>query len=187
MPADLELKPAVRSLDAADMDETRRGGHIAPDGDRRELDAGRQHRGKARAHRVADVDDRMLEAGELKQPRLGVGIALHGLVVVEVIAAQVAERGDPHPHAVDALLVESVRGDLHRNMCRAGIGERTQLPVQRDDVGRRQSAARDVRREAGAKRAHISAAPRKLRGCRGEEPGAGRLAVRARDARHREP
>jgi hypothetical protein len=74
-------------------------------------------------------------------------------VVVEVIAAQVAERGDPHPHAVDAPLVESMRGDLHRNVCCAGIGERAQLPVQRDDIGRRQSATGDVRREAGAERA----------------------------------
>ena len=162
-------------------------GTAPPIGDRRQLDAGRQQRGKARAHRVADVDDRVLEPGQLEQPRLRVGVALHGLVVVEVIAAQVAECSDPHPHAVDALLVERVRGDLHRDVRRAGIRERAQLPVQRDDVGRRQRAARDVGREAGAERAEVGAAPREARGRRREEPGAGRLAVRARDARDREP
>ena len=89
---------------------------------------------------------------------LGLGVALHVAVVVEVVAAQVAERRDPHAHAVDAPLVERVRGDFHRDVGRAGVGKRAQLPVQRDDIGRRQRPALEVRREAGAQRAEVGAA-----------------------------
>ena len=63
MPADLELEAAARSLMRPTWMKARRGGRIAPTAIAVSSTPDDQRRGKARAHRVADVDDRMLEAG----------------------------------------------------------------------------------------------------------------------------
>ena len=185
--ADVELEAAVRGAYPADVHEARGRGRRAADRDRGQLDARRQRRGKAGADRVADVDDGVFEAGQAEQPRLRLGIALHRAVVVEVVAREVAERGDAQAHGVDAALVERVRGNLHRDVARAGVRERAQLPVQRDDVRRGQRTARHPRRKSRAERAEVRAATREAPGRRREQPCAGRLAVGAGDARDGEP
>ena len=119
-------------------------GAAAADRDRGQRDAGRQRRRELRADGIADVDHGVLEAGQPEQPLLGPRVALHRAVVVEMVAAQVAERRDPHAHAVHAALVERVRGDFHRDVARLGVVQRPQLAVQRDHVGRRQGRARDL-------------------------------------------
>ena len=157
-------RPRSAARVRADVHEARGRGRLAADRDRGQLDACRQRRGKARAHRVADVDHGVLEAGQPEQPRLRLGIALHRPVVVEVVARQVAERGDAHAHGVDAALVERVRGHFHRDVRRAGVRERAQLPVQRDDVRRGQRAA--VRPAAEIPRRACRGTRRAARGAR---------------------
>ena len=187
VPADIELETAVRGPDPADVHETRGRGHFAADCDRDQLDAGGQRGCKSRANRVADVDDGVFQAGQPEQARLCLGITLHRPVIVEVVPRQVAERGDAQAHGVDAALVECVRGHFHRDVARAGVRERAQLPVQRDDVRRGQRPARHLRRKSRAERAEVGAALREAPGRRGEQPRAGRLAVGAGDAGDREP
>ena len=59
-----------------------------------------------------------------EQPQLGVEIVLERRVIVEMIARQIGEGGGGQAHAVEPLLVEPVRGGLHRQMRDAGVGER---------------------------------------------------------------
>ena len=160
--ADVELEPAVRgpSIRRDVHERAAAKGASPPTATAVSSTPARQRRGKARAHRVADIDDGVLEPGQPEQARLRLGIALHRPVVIEVVARQVAERGDAQAHGVDAALVEGVRGHFHRDVARAGVRERPQLPVQRDDVRRRQRAARDLRRKSRAERAEVGAAPR---------------------------
>ena len=187
MAADLEFDAAGGGMHARDVDETRRCRSFPTDGDRRQLDAFGKRCSKTRAHRIADVDHRMFESRQAEKACLCVRVALHRAVVVEMIAAEIAEPRHPHPHAIDATLVERVRGDFHGDVGRAGVGERPQLPVQRDDVGCRERSAIDARRESRAERAEVGAAPREALHGAGQEPGAGCLAVRTRDARDGQP
>ncbi len=59
----------------------------------------------------------------LEQDQLGGEIRVLGRVIVHVIARQIGEAADRHTHAVDAMLVEAVRGGLHREMRDAVLGE----------------------------------------------------------------
>ena len=156
--ADFELEAALGRVDPADVDESPRDRRLAAHGDRREFDAGPKRGGEARADRVAHVDHRVLETGQPEQALLGLGVALHRPVVIEVVAAQVAECRDPHPHAVDPALVERVRRHFHRDVRRARVGERAQLAMQRDDIRRGQRPALHRRRETVTERAEVGAA-----------------------------
>ena len=50
-----------------------------------------------------------------EQPRLGLAVGLHRGVIVQMVAAQVGERGRVEAHAVDPALIERMRGHLHRD------------------------------------------------------------------------
>ena len=163
------------------------GRTLAADRDGGQRDAGSKCLGKSRAHRITGVDDGMLEPRHAEQALLGERITLDADVVIEMIAAQIAECGDAQSHAVDASLVECMRRDFHGDVGRPGIRQRAQLPVQRDDIGCRQCGTREFRRETRAKCAEIRAAASGSVGGVREQPGAGGLAIGAGHARHCEP
>ena len=71
---------------------------------------------------IVHVDDRgdafVVQEEELL---LGLEVVLHGVVVIQVLAAQVREDGDVEAHPPDPLLLEGVGGDLHQAMGGAGL------------------------------------------------------------------
>jgi hypothetical protein len=71
-----------------------------------------------------------------KEPQLGRQIGLHARVVVEVVAAEIAEGGGPQAHAVEPVLVEAVRGGLQGQMRNALGRQLRQRLVQGHRVGR---------------------------------------------------
>ena len=75
-----------------------------------------------------------------EQPQLGGEVILFRRVVIHVVARQVGEAGGGEPDAVEALLVEPVRGGLHRQMGDAVRRQPRQSLMQRDRIGRRQRA-----------------------------------------------
>ena len=82
--------------------------------------SGRATRASSSAEAVVEIDHGVLQAGPVKQPRLGRAVALHGAVVVEVVARKIGEqRGRRRLDAVHPALVEAVGGDFHRDTVRA--------------------------------------------------------------------
>ncbi len=75
-----------------------------------------------------------------EEPRLGVEIGVHALVVVEMVARQIGEGRRAELEAVEAELVEAVARRLERDMVDAAPREHLQLAVQRDRVGRGERA-----------------------------------------------
>ena len=65
------------------------------------------------AERVTDVDDSVIEAGRMKQPRLGGSIVRQGLVIVEMVTGQVREHRRMEAHAVHPALIQRMRGHFH--------------------------------------------------------------------------
>ena len=88
------------------------------------------------AEGIVDVDHHPFEPGPVEQPRLGVGIAFHVAVVIEMIARQIGQHRHIENGAIDAPLRQAMRRYLHCT-CR-----RTLLPIERktllqfDGVGR---------------------------------------------------
>ncbi len=75
-----------------------------------------------------------------EQRRLGFEVVLHREVEIEVVLTQVGEHGDVVAVAVNAMLDEGMRGDLHRHRHPAGLAGRRQLPLQVGSLRRRASA-----------------------------------------------
>src|SRR5690606_25363341 len=103
---------------------------------------------KLPAEVAVDVHDPLLELTLEEQPRLHLAVRAHVAVIVDVIAAQVGEERRIKLHAVDAVLLERVRGDLDRRRLRAAIREPGELAVQLDARGRRERALLERRLEA---------------------------------------
>ncbi len=128
----------------------------------------RQHAQSARAARVdhgprfrmiGGDDGRAVGRDKLgEQPQLGGEIVFDGRVIVHVVSAEIGERRDPHAHAVEAMLIETVRGGLQRQMRDALARDVVERPVQRDRIGRRQ------RPVDGARRTHQTDRPDAGRG-----------------------
>ena len=76
----------------------------------------------------------------LEQDQLGGEISLLGRVVVHVVARQVGEATDRHAHAVDAVLIEPVRGGFHREMRDAVFRQPVERASELDRIGRRERA-----------------------------------------------
>ncbi len=97
---------------------------------------------------IVHVDDRgdplVVQEEELL---LRLEIILHGMVVVEVLAAQVREDGDIEADAPDPLLFQRVGGDLHQAMGGAGPDHLGEHPLNVGGLGRRPGR---LRPEAGA-------------------------------------
>ena len=77
-----------------------------------------------------------------EQAQLGVAVVLDRRMVVEMIARQVGEAAGGDAHAVEAVLIEPVRGGLDGEMGDALVGKRVQGAVQVDRIGRGQRAVR---------------------------------------------
>jgi hypothetical protein len=67
-------------------------------------------------------------------------IVLDRRVIVHVVAAEIGEAAGRELHAVEAALVETMAGSLHRCMGDAGVGQFLEQPVQRHRIGRGQRA-----------------------------------------------
>jgi len=79
----------------------------------------------------------------IEKPQLGGAIGLHGLVIVEVILGEIEEGGGGEAHAVQAPLVNAVRGGFDGEVGDAEIGELRQAlsdhsGVRRGETRRRQ-------------------------------------------------
>jgi hypothetical protein len=77
-----------------------------------------------------------------EEAALGVEIAVHLAVVVEMVARQVGECGGGDAHAVEAKLIEAVARGFHRQALDAVLGQRRQAGVQLDRVRRGQRGGR---------------------------------------------
>ena len=75
-----------------------------------------------------------------EQAQLGGEIGLHVGMVVEVVAAEVGEGRRNQAHAVEAVLVEPVRGGFESKVRDALRCQLRQRPVQRDRIGRGERA-----------------------------------------------
>ena len=76
----------------------------------------------------------------MEQAGLGGLVALHGAVVVEVIAGQIGERGQCNAHAVHAALLDADGGGLHGHCLGAGVAHGGQQAMHRQHIGRGQAA-----------------------------------------------
>jgi hypothetical protein len=75
-----------------------------------------------------------------EQPELGREVMRDGRMVIHVVAREIGEAAGRHAHAVEAILVEPVRGGLEGKMRDTLARDLVELPVQRDWIGRRQRA-----------------------------------------------
>ena len=102
--------------------------------------------GQLTAEGIAHVEDDVLQVRSLEQARLRGAVGAHGLVIVQVIAAQIGERGGMKAHAGDAILIEGLRGYFHRHLAHAGGAQLRELAVQGDRVGRGERGRRRATR-----------------------------------------
>ncbi len=71
------------------------------------------------AEAIVQVDHGMLQTGPVEQPGFGGAVALHGPVIVQVIARKIGEQRVRESHTVHPALVEPVGGDFHGDAARA--------------------------------------------------------------------
>jgi hypothetical protein len=118
-----------------------------------------------------------------EQPRLALAVGREARVIVEVVAAQVGEGRDGVTHAVDAPLVERMRGHLHGDRADALARETGEAAVHLDHVGGGEPGSLQAPHRAAAQRADQAGAPAEAVERSGDQVRAGGLAVRAGDAR----
>ncbi len=117
----------------------------------------------------------------VEQHGLGLEVALHVVVEVQVVQAQVGESTDGVSGSADPVLGEGVRGDLHRDHLDAALDHHREQRLQVGCLGGGERAGRDL---AGDPRLHGAHQPggRAVRAERGLEQVAGRgLAAGAGD------
>ena len=136
---------------------------------RGDLGVGVDDRGRAGRQEVAE------------QPELGGEIILDRRVIIHVVAAEIGEGAGGEPHAVEPLLVEPVRGRLHREMSDARLGERLQRSVERHRIRRGQRAVDRDRPRNDADRAERRGFPADRRPDLADEGGDRGLAAGAGD------
>ena len=101
---------------------------------------GLRRRDHTRSDGTVGVDDGRgaIRQKILEQPELGLEIVLDRRMIVHVVAGQIGERARRKAHAVEPLLVETVRGGLDREARDAACGEPIEKLMQGDRVRRRQ-------------------------------------------------
>ena len=107
---------------------------------------------KTSAPGVVGVDHRDIGPVCLEEPRLRAVVLLHRSVMVEVLAAQVGERGDVEGHRVHPVLGEGVGGDLERDRLRPFLAEVGECRLEDRCLRRGADAvegADDTRRDPG--------------------------------------
>ena len=87
---------------------------------------GRDHRRAVGHHQIA------------KQPQLGVEVMRDVGMIIHVVARQVGEGAGGDAHAVEAVLIEAVRGGFEGKMRDALAGDLVELTMQRDRIRRGQ-------------------------------------------------
>ena len=114
---------------------------VAPDREHAQAPR-RRRRDHAICMRVVGRDDRRAVRRDdaLEQDQLGVEVGFLGRVIVQVVAGEIGEAADRDAHAVEAMLVEAVRGRLHREMRDAVLGEAIERARKLDRIGRGQRA-----------------------------------------------
>ena len=182
-PAGLHLdhRPLGSGRNARRAHEARPRGHRAAQA--RGDDQGRSGAGggQLRTEGVVDVDHAVRQVRPRQQPRLGGAVGLHRAVIVQMVARQVGENRRVEAHAVDAPLVEGVRGDFHAHALGAQRAQLRQLTLQRDGIGGRVQRRGDLRRAAKAEGADIGCGTPALLERLRQQPRAGGLAVGAGD------
>src|SRR5207302_1245506 len=139
-------------------------------------------RGELAAPVVADVDRRGRTAVD-EQPSLRLEVALHRLVEVEVVLAQVREDERREPHPVEAAELRSVRGRLHRAAAVAGVEHLAESALDVDRLGGRTDRGAALASHAALDRAEQAGAAAGGGEDRVEQERGRRLPVRAGDAR----
>ena len=91
---------------------------------------------------VVDIDDRGAARfdEDREEPQLGGEVGLEAQVIVQMIARDVGESAGGNAQAVEAVLIEPMRGRLDRKMGDLIAGESVERSVQRDRIRRRQRA-----------------------------------------------
>ena len=94
----------------------------------------------ARSGVAVGVDDRGRAVGQKlpEETKLRGEIVRDRRVIIHMVAGQIGERAGGETDAVEALLVEAVRGGLHREMRDSCFGKPIERSVQLDRVRRRQ-------------------------------------------------
>jgi hypothetical protein len=87
--------------------------------------------------RIVDVDHAPLRIHHRHEPRLHTEVLFHRRVIVQMVLAQVRERRHCEAHSVDAMQVDRVRGDLHRDTRDSGIHHTLEQLLQVARLGRR--------------------------------------------------
>ena len=82
-----------------------------------------------------------------------------------MITRQIGKRRRVKLHAIDAILIERVRGYFHRDALRPGGTQRLQTALQRHGIGRGVRGRRYFAREAHAQGTHVTARPLQLLQC----------------------
>src|SRR5262245_16836900 len=75
-----------------------------------------------------------------EQAQLGGEISLQRRVIIEMVAAEIGEAAGRHAHAVEAALIESMRGRFDGEMRHAFTHELIKRAMQRDGIRRRERA-----------------------------------------------
>ena len=89
---------------------------------------GRDDRRAPRHHDALEQDQLRVEVGFLRR------------MIIHVVACEVCEPSHGDAHAIDAMLVEAVRGGLHREMRDAVLGEAIERARKLDRIRRRERA-----------------------------------------------
>ncbi len=117
-----------------------------------------------------------------QQPRLGFAVRLHRDVVIQMVAAQVGERGRVKMYAVDPALIQGMRGHFHRDIAHTERAQTRECAVYADGIGGGVGRRLERADAAPADRAHIGRFRFEAREALRQQVRAGGLAVGARDA-----
>ena len=130
------------------------------------LKSARPHRcDHLRGDGAVSVDDRRraIRQEVPEQPELGGQIVLDRRVIVHMVAREICERARGKPHAVEPLLVETMRGRLDREARDAACGQPVEKLMQRDRIRRGQRSVDGQRARHDADRPDRSGlAPERL-------------------------
>ncbi len=116
-----------------------------------------------------------------KQTCLRIAVVLHAAVIIDVITAEIRKQGDIEVHAVDTVLAQAVRRNLHRDVRGAIIPEPGQLAMHLDTVGGRQAGGGINFTDPGTECAEIGGGPSQSLQALREQIRNGRLAIGAGD------
>ncbi len=156
--AELKIERRRQSLARGGVEADRLALHADRDGVEPARPRRRDH---ARSDGAVSVDDRRRPIRQKlqEQPELGGQIILDRRMIVHVVARQIGECGGGEPHAVQPLLVETMRGGLDREVGDAVRGQPIEQLMQRDRVRRRQRSVDSERARHDADRSDRSGLP----------------------------